>query len=415
MEAPARARLLLLLPTTTYRADAFVDAAKDLGLDLTVASEVPSAFQDLHPADLLTLDLANPDDAVETVRAFAKHHPVSAVVGVDDDTAVLAAVIGQELGVPSNPVLAVSAARSKPLQRKKLRECGVPVPSFTVHSLAEDPIEVASSTEYPCVLKPVSLSASRGVIRADNQAEFLSAYARLDAIVQSAGGAEHQFLVERYIAGPEFALEGLVVNGALHVLALFDKPDPLEGPFFEETIYVTPSRLDVAAQESLTDCAQRAVAALGLVRGPVHIELRYNNEGPWLIEMAARPIGGKCGRVLRFGQQGESSLETLILRHAIDTAANIPPRESLAAGVMMIPIPYAGALLGVDGVGAARSEPGVEEVLITAHRGQELVPLPEGSRYLGFIFARGESPASVEAALRGAHERLEVRIRRLGA
>jgi hypothetical protein len=254
------------------------------------------------------------------------------------------------------------------------------------------------------------------VIRADNPEEFLSAHARLDAIVQSAGGAgaEHQFLVERYIAGPEFALEGLVVNGALHVLALFDKPDPLEGPFFEETIYVTPSRLDVAAQESLTDCAERAVAALGLVRGPVHIELRYNNEGPWLIEMAARPIGGKCGRVLRFGQQGESSLETLILRHAVDTAANIPARESLAAGVMMIPIPYAGVLLRVDGVGAARSEPGVEEVLITAHRGQELVPLPEGSRYLGFIFARGESPASVEAALRGAHERLEVRIGRLG-
>jgi formate-dependent phosphoribosylglycinamide formyltransferase (GAR transformylase) len=296
-----------------------------------------------------------------------------------------------------------------------LCERGVPVPSFTVHALAEDPIEVASSTEYPCVLKPVSLSASRGVIRADNQEEFLSAHARLDAIVQSTRGAEQQFLVERYIAGPEFALEGLVVNGDLHVLALFDKPDPLVGPFFEETIYVTPSRLDEAVQESLTDCAGRAVAALGLVRGPVHIELRYNNEGPWLIEMAARPIGGKCGRVLRFGEQGESSLETLILRHAIDTAANIPPRELLAAGVMMIPIPRAGVLLGVEGVGAARSEPGVEEVLITAHRGQELVPLPEGSRYLGFIFARGETPAFAEAALRNAHDRLEVRIGRLGA
>jgi formate-dependent phosphoribosylglycinamide formyltransferase (GAR transformylase) len=406
---------LLLLPTTTYRADGFVDAAIDLELDLTVASDVPSAFQDQLPADLLTLDLANSDAAVETVRAFAKQHPISAVVGVDDDTAVLAAVIGQALGLPSNLVSAASTARSKPLQRKMLCERGVPVPSFTVHALAEDPIEVASSTEYPCVLKPVSLSASRGVIRADNQEEFLSAHARLDAIVQSTRGAEQQFLVERYIAGPEFALEGLVVNGDLHVLALFDKPDPLVGPFFEETIYVTPSRLDEAVQESLTDCAGRAVAALGLVRGPVHIELRYNNEGPWLIEMAARPIGGKCGRVLRFGEQGESSLETLILRHAIDTAANIPPRELLAAGVMMIPIPRAGVLLGVEGVGAARSEPGVEEVLITAHRGQELVPLPEGSRYLGFIFARGETPAFAEAALRNAHDRLEVRIGRLGA
>ena len=410
LEAPSRARLLLLLPTTTYRADAFVDAAKSLDLDLTVASETPSSFQERHTADLLTLDLEDADAAAATVREFSERHPVAAVVGVDDGTAVVAAVIASALGLPSNPVRAVQAAASKTLQRETLQQCGVPVPRFAVHSLTDDPNELASSTPYPCVLKPVSLSASRGVIRANDQDEFLTARERLSEILRSAGVTELDFLVEEYVPGPEFALEGLVVNGALHVLALFDKPDLLEGPFFEETIYVTPSRAAVAAKRRLAGCAQRAVSALELVRGPVHIEMRYNDKGPWLIEIAARPIGGKCGRVLRFGDGGDISLETLILLEATGALTGVPSRESLAAGVMMIPIPQSGVLNEVKGVEGARTVPGVEDVLITAHRGQQLLAPPEGSQYLGFIFARGETPMLVEDALREAHARLEVQV-----
>ena len=407
---PAVPRLLLLLPTTTYRADDFVDAAASIGVALTVASEVPSSFQDRQPADFLTLDLDDPAAAAAAALEFAEQHPISAVVGVDDHTVVAAASISSELGLPSNSLSSVTAASSKAMQRKVLRECGVPVPNFGVHSAVDDPAVLASATAYPCVLKPVSLSASRGVIRADDPDEFLSAHERLIRIIKSAEAPDQRFLVEQFIPGPEFALEGLVVNGALHVLALFDKPDPLDGPFFEETIYVTPSRHDRCAQRSITHCAQRAVTALGLVRGPVHIELRFNEAGAWLIEMAARPIGGKCGRVLRFGEEGKISLETLILTQAMNTLVDIPPRESLAAGVMMIPIPRAGVLREVNGVEIARDQPGVKEVLISAHRGQELVPLPEGSRYLGFIFARGETPELVEAALRDAHASLDFEI-----
>ena len=410
VEAPTRARLLLLLPTTTYRADAFVDAAKSLDLDLTVASETPSSFQERHPADLLTLDLEDADTAAATVREFSERHPVAAVVGVDDGTAVVAAVIANELGLPANPVQAVRVAASKTLQRKTLQRCGVPVPRFAVHSVTDDPKELASSTPYPCVLKPVSLSASRGVIRANDPDEFIAALERLIRILQSAGTTDLGFLVEQYVTGPEFALEGLVVNGALHVLALFDKPDPLEGPFFEETIYVTPSRVEVAARRRLAECAQQAVSALGLVRGPVHIEMRYNDNGPWLIEIAARPIGGKCGRVLRFGDSGDMSLETLILLEATGALTGVPRRESLAAGVMMVPIPQSGVLSEVKGVDRARTLPGVEDVVITAHRGQKLLAPPEGSQYLGFIFARGETPMFVEEALRDAHGRLEVQL-----
>lgn len=416
MEELLRARLLLLLPTHTYRADEFVDATKRLGVDLTVASEVPSALEEGHATELLTLELDNPEAAVAATIPFAKRCPISAVIGPDDDTAVLAAILSSELGLAANPVSAVQAARSKIVQRERLRDAGVPVPDFCVHPVGADPRGAASAAPYPCVLKPISLSASRGVIRANDPDEFLAAHARLRAILESETGdgrgqaKDQQYLVERYVPGPEYAVEGLIVDGGLHILAVFDKPDPLEGPFFEETIYVTPSRADSRVQNSLVDATGRAAAALGLVTGPVHAELRYSDGGPWLIELAARPIGGKCSRVLRFGKESEYSLEDVIVGHAVGEMREVPRREERAAGVMMIPIPAPGTLEKVTGVEAAEAEPGVEEVLITAHRGQELVPLPEGSRYLGFIFARADTPELVESSLRRAHEKLEIRV-----
>ncbi len=280
--------------------------------------------------------------------------------------------------------------------------------------MSEDPVDVASSVSFPCVVKPTSLSASRGVIRANDPREFVVAHARLRSILESVAGASGEndrYIVERYIPGAEFAIEGLIVNGGLHILAIFDKPDPLEGPFFEETIYVTPSRADAAVQNSLVDVAGRAAGALGLTTGPLHAELRHNEDGPWVIELAARPIGGKCGRVLRFGETGERALEDVVVAQAAGTLGEIPSRESRAAGVMMIPIPSAGVLERVGGVEAARRVSGVEDVLITAHRGQELVPLPEGSRYLGFIFARADTPELAESALRRAHGELDVEVR----
>jgi biotin carboxylase len=416
VEEILRARLLLLLPTHTYRAVEFVDATKRLGVDLTVASEVPSALEEGHATELLTLELDNPEAAVAATIAFAKRCPISAVIGPDDDTAVLAAILSRELGLAANPVSAVQAARSKTLQRERLRDAGVPVPDFRVHAMDADPGAAASAAPYPCVLKPISLSASRGVIRANDPDGFLAARARLRAILESEAGdgggqvKDQQYLVERYIPGPEYAVEGLIAEGGLHILALFDKPDPLEGPFFEETIYVTPSRADSRVQNSLVEATGRAATALGLVTGPVHAELRYSDGGPWLIELAARPIGGKCSRVLRFGEESEYSLEDVIVGHTVGIMRELPRREERAAGVMMIPIPAPGTLEKVTGVEAAEAEPGVEEVLITAHRGQELVPLPEGSRYLGFIFARADTPELVESSLRRAHEKLEIRL-----
>ncbi len=397
-------RLLLLLPSTTYRTAAFVEAARRIGAELTVASEQPSTLEAANPAGLLTLDLQHPERAAEAALAFVRQHPIDAVVGVDDDSAVAAAAVAERLRLKGNPLHAAEAARDKHRQRQLLAEHGVPVPRFTRHLLDEDPQEIARSVAYPCVLKPLRLSASRGVIRADDPASFVAAHTRLKAIL---GSCDAAFLVEDFVPGYEVALEGLLVNRRLHLLALFDKPDPLDGPFFEETIYVTPSRAPAGLQKAIAQCAERAARALGLVEGPVHAELRYNDRGPWLIELAARPIGGRCSAVLRFGDG--VSLEELILRQALGMPIPSLEREAVAAGVMMIPIPGAGVLREVRGVVESKAVPLVEDVQITAHPGERLVPFPEGSRYPGFIFARGArgaTPGAVEAALRESHRRL---------
>ncbi len=417
MPCPSMPRLLLLLPTATYRTAAFVEAARRLGVELTVASERPSTFEAANPAGLLTLELSDPDRAAAKAAAFAREHPLQGVVGVDDDTAVAAAAIAAALGLRGNPVPAALAARDKHEQRVRLSAAGVPVPPFAAHGVDEDPAALAAGAGYPCVLKPLRLSASRGVMRADTPEQFVAAVRRLVAILRqpdaaACGESARRFLVEEYVPGPEFALEGLLVAGRLHVLALFDKPDPLDGPFFEETIYLTPSRLPDEARREIAACAQAAATALGLREGPVHAELRYNERGPWLIELAARPIGGRCSGALRFGTGGSGlgagvSLEELIIRHALGMELPTLERERRASGVMMIPVPRAGALREVRGVDEARAVPLVEDVMITAHPGQTLVPWPEGSRYPGFIFARGPTPDAVERALRDAHARLE--------
>lgn len=388
-----------------------MEAARQIGVELTVASEQPSTLAAANPAGLLTLDFEQPQRAADAVRVFAQQYPINGVVGVDDRTALVAAAIATKLKLNGNPVHAAIAASDKYLQRQLLAKATVPIPRFVLRELDEDPATIAKSIAYPCVLKPVRLSASRGVIRADNPQSFASAHARLRAILAdpetaaACGDRARQYLIEEFIPGYEVAVEGLVVNRRLHVLAVFDKPDPLDGPFFEETIYVTPSQVPSGLQKAITDCADRAVRALGITEGAIHAELRYNERGPWLIELAARPIGGRCSAVLRFGTG--VTLEEIIVRHALGMPIPSLQRERQAAGVMMIPIPGAGTLQEVRGVAQAKGVPLVEDVQITAHPGERLVPFPEGSRYPGFIFARGETPAMVEAALRDAHRRLE--------
>jgi biotin carboxylase len=403
-------RVLLLMAPSSYRAEAFTAAARRLGLEVVTGIDMDPELAVFRRVPL-GIDFRDPEGAVGAIVAFAAQRPLRAVLAVDDSGTVLAARASAALGLPHNPVEAAVAARDKHRMRQLLAAAGVPSPAFRLFEVEEAPSRVAAEIEYPCVLKPTLLSGSRGVIRADDPASFTAAWQRLRRILRAAdgeriaaGAGSQSILVEQFIPGREVALEGMLTGGELTVLALFDKPDPLDGPYFEETIYVTPSRLPADAQDAIAACAVRAAAALGLREGPIHAELRVNEAGPWIVEVAGRSIGGLCSRILSFGTG--MSLEELILRHAAGLEIPTLRRADEAVGVMMIPIPAAGILRSVTGVAEAEATPGVEEVRVTARAGHVLVPLPEGASYLGFIFARGVSPAGVEAALRAAHRAL---------
>jgi len=399
-------RLMLLTTVRSYRMEAFRAAADRLGIAVVTGLDLPPELADQWP-EALPLSFAAPDEAAAGIAAYAAAHPLAAILSVDDSGSLVAAAASRALGLPHNDPAAAVAARDKFVMRRLLREGGVATPWFERFTTADDPAVVAARAPYPCVVKPLNLNGSRGVIRADSPAELIAAVGRLTRLI-APDGPPRPYLIEAFIPGFEVALEGLLDDGQLRVLALFDKPDPLDGPFFEETIYVTPSRLPGATQTAIAATTAAAARALGLCAGPVHAELRVNADGAWLVEVAGRSIGGLCSQVLRFGI--DASLEELILRQAVGLPLGDTGRRDRAAGVMMIPIPQAGLLRAVEGVEEAAAVPLIDGVEITARLHYPLTPLPEGDSYLGFIFARGETPAEVEAALRHAHGRLRFTI-----
>jgi len=404
-------RVLLLMSPATYRAGAFLSAARGLNLEVVMGIDLPETLSEYWHVPL-GLDFADPEASLRTIVEFNREHPIHAIISVDDSATELAARAGTALGLADNSPQAAEAARDKLLMRTLMSAGGAPCPNFRSFPLRDNPDLIATQVSYPCVVKPLRLSGSRGVIRANNSTEFVVAFNRLKRLLISEGNSEHEtsMLVEDFIPGFEVALEGMLTYGQLKVLALFDKPDPLDGPFFEETIYTTPSRLPAGVQEDIARCVATAAASLGLREGPVHAELRVNEQGPWMVEIAGRSIGGLCSTILEFGSG--MCLEELILRHAIGQEITSIEREKHAAGVMMIPIPSAGILKGVHGVQEAQQVPLITGVEITAKLNYPLVPLPEGASYLGFIFARGETPEEVEDAIRMAHKLVKFEIRR---
>jgi hypothetical protein len=416
-------RVLILAATTGYQTRTFGEAADRLGVELVFATDRCHLIDDPWQDAAIPIRFHDEDASVAAIVDAAAVRKIDGVLVVGDRPTVIAARVARALGLPFHPPEAAAVARHKELTRERLREAGLPVPWFFPVTISHQPSAI-EPLSYPCVVKPVALSGSRGVMRADDPAAFAIAFDRLRALLRSPevraerNESHATALVEGFIPGREYAVEGLLHHGVLHVLAVFDKPEPLDGPFFEETIYVTPSSSPAGLQDRIVQAVGDAATAIGLCHGPVHAECRVNEEGVFVLEVAARPIGGLCARALRFSaipnaQSAVStsiSLEELLLRHALGEDPGAWCRERNASGVMMIPIPRRGMLRGVDGVDAARAVPDIEHVTITAKPDQLLVPLPEGASYLGFIFARASSGGAVEQALRAAHARLAFAI-----
>lgn len=393
-------KVLLVAAKTGYQVREFYGAAERLGVDLVLATDRCHVLENPWGDDASAVQFDQPAAGLEALEVRG---PFDGIVAVGDQPARVAAEAAGRLKLPFHPLHGTRAAGDKYLARELFRKAGLNVPGYSLLQ----PGEAVEALPCPCVLKPLHLSASRGVIRANGPEEFAQAYARIRKMI-----GEEAILVEDFIPGREFALEGILTCGRLTTLALFDKPDPLDGPFFEETIYITPSREAPAIQRAIENAVQRAAKALGLSHGPVHAEMRLNAHGVWVLEVAARPIGGLCSRVLRFDSPSGAGLEEVLLRHALGEDISSATLASGAHGVMMIPIPSAGIYSGVEGVEQASRTDYIESVEITAKEGQYLEPLPEGTSYLGFLFARAGSCEQVESALRQAHACLRFCISR---
>jgi ATP-grasp domain-containing protein/L-aminoacid ligase-like protein len=412
-------RLLLFTGKLGYQTRSFEHAAHKLDVQLVYVTDRCHQLEDPWGDQAIAVHFETPEVAAYTVMEALSGQNVSGILALGDRPAVAAAYAARGLGVRYNHPAAVEACRSKLRSKEVFRDAGLRVPWFQKLPIDPTPEPSLLGISYPCVLKPVSLSASQGVVRANNREEFLAAAARVRRLLQSPEILAtrepnlDQMLVEGYIPGSEVAIEGLLTDGDLRVLAIFDKPDPLEGPYFEETIYVTPSRLPESVQQAIEKCAQDSVRALGLSHGPVHAEFRINEQGVWPLEVAPRPIGGLCARALRFSVNGgvePIGLEELLVRHALELPGWNSPREGMASAVMMIPVPKSGILEAVSGEEAARSILGITELSITARLHDAIAAWPEGSNYLGFLFARGKTSREVENALRQAHQELSFKI-----
>jgi len=402
-------RVLLLLPTTGYRNADFLAAAKKLGVEIVAAANYCHQLAptwDLSP--IMALHFDRPEQAADTLLREINATP-GAVLAVDDSGVELAALLSERLGLPANSARAVRRVGDKLAFRRLLQEREFLCPQFHHLPSDEDPRQLVPELKFPVVVKARRLSGSRGVMRADDSAALVRAVNWVRAIQSRADrdARELGLIIEDFIPGREYALEGSLQRGELTPLALFDKPDPLDGPYFEETLYITPSRLPQALQERIHQEVARACRAAELMTGPVHAEVRVNDQGIWILEVAARSIGGLCGRVLIhfLGM----SLEELILRQVVAEplpAAIDAAGEGGAAGVMMIPIPRRGIYRGLEGLAAAQSVRGVTGVAITVEPGQIIAPPPDGASYLGFIFSLCATPAEAELALRLAHAQL---------
>ncbi len=405
-------RILLIAATTGYQTRAFADAARRLDIEVTPATDRCHVLEDPWRDRAVAIRFEEPEESARVLAALP-HRP-DGIVAVADRSTTIAALTARHLDLHWHPPAAVALCRNKRLMREAFARAGLNVPKNFAVPLDSNPREAAAATDYPCVLKPLGLSASRGVIRADNETEFLAAFERIRRILQLPeirclnDAADRAVQIENYIPGREFALEGIMTSGDLQVLALFDKPDPLEGPFFEETIYVTPSRESPQTQRAIVETCRAATRALGLTHGPVHSEMRVNEQGVYMLEIAARPIGGLCARALRF--KPHSTLEDLVILHAVGAMPPDPQPATPASAVMMIPAPGPGILDAIEGEERARRTPFVTGLEITAKRGEKIVPLPEGAGYPGFLFAEAPDPATAEAALRRAHAELRFRL-----
>ena len=412
---------MVLVPTTTYRASDYLAAAEQACVELVVGSERQQSLEPLVPGGTCVVPWDDPAKAVSAVQEFHRTRPLSGIVGADDETTEAAAAVAEAFGWRSAGMRAVGLSRDKALFREALEEGCLETPPFRVLSLKEElSAQLSGWTDWPAVLKPRNLAASRGVMRVNSVTELKSALQTLSALLSDREKVpgkrviRDSALLEGYLYGEEYSFDGIWVDGVLQTLAWFDKPHPMRGPTFAETLFVTPSEAGETRLQAMLQEVEAACREIGLTAGPLHAELRYTAEGPALLELAPRTIGGLCARVLRFA--AGLSLEALVLRYAAGLPLDFTPQTAGQAGaVHMIPVLREGEFVEMKGMESACTVIGVEGVELTVHPGDRLIPLPEGNRYIGFVYARAKTPAEATAAVTKALSKMTLFVKSGGS
>ena len=404
--------VILIIPSGSYRTNAFMNAVIKLDLKVLVITDKSQVFSEHYPENVITMNFQLWKDWLDIIREWSERYDLKAVIGVDEESIILAARLSESLCIEHNSLESVKITKDKYLMRRELKKFGLIGPWFKRFSVHKQPQEIFSEISLPCVIKPTFLSASQGVFRVNSLEEFMGGFEMLidllsqDEMKMLGGDKANWILVEEFIPGKEVSIEGIVNNGILKDLAIFDKPEPLDGPTFPETIFVTPTILDEHVQLSILETAQTALKALNIVKGPVHVELRINNNGNYILECAARSIGGLCSKILEF--KGGMSLEELILCSSLGRNVEKTKLIERAKGVMMMPIEKRGILREIIGIEAALSVRGITDLQTTIRLNEILEPLPKGGRYLGFLFAEGKDQDMVKKVLKKAWSKIEL-------
>lgn len=363
-----------------------------------------------------TVAVQPPEQAIEQALRLHEQTSIGAVLGYEEDATLTVAHIAAALGLPAHPVAAAEAALDKPMMKQRFAAAGIPAADFIVAADEDEAVAWAEAGGYPVVVKPCRGSASQGVIRANDEHTLRQAYRRLRRIIRdheldNGGRPPSAHLVERYLPGSELSCELLLQYGAPEVITEFGKPLPLTGPYFEESIYLTPPALGAALRREVHELSMAAAKALGFYHGPAHCEIRLTPDGPKVLEIAGRLLGGACAGSFR-DRLGED-LDALLLRSALGERITLPAPadDAPTVGALMIPVPGEGRVVAVRGDDGARRVPGVRDVSLQTEPGEIVVPFPEQACYaVGFVSASGPDEAAVVGSLGQAAAQISLEL-----
>ena len=379
-------KLLLVIPENSYKSNDFVVAAEKLGIDfliITDSEQVSSKFSDTV--------IINKFDAELNKNNLKKLKDVTHVLPVDHSALKFSGYLVDLLEVKGNKLESINLSMNKYESRKIFNSLlDIKVNNEIIKNI--DDVNTFINKNGTSVLKPIYGTASKSVLKINNVEKNKE---QIEKLMQDC--FDQDLVIEEYIDGKEYALEGTIINSELKKIVIFDKPVEYKHPYFEESIYITPSELSSEAEKRVVSIVDKACKKIGLEDGPVHVEFKINENQIFIIEINPRMIGGLCSRCLSFGLF-KVSLEEIILHAFMNNELKNIELLNNYVGVLMIPTPKSGKFISINKEELEKI-PNISNVEITVPEGSDLLEPPYGDKYLGFAFSQGIDKKTVNESL----------------